>query len=77
MSAVDIGIDLLNKQGVEYREKLARLTKERDELREALKRVTESASLLSQELSDPGTEALAAIYCANQLLLRTGRSTTC
>ena len=33
-----------------------------------LKRITDSAELLSHEVSDPGTEALAAIYCARATL---------
>lgn len=33
-----------------------------------LERITETAILLSQETTDPGTEALAAIYCAQQTI---------
>ncbi len=54
-----------------WREIAAELAAAR-EMREALQRLADSAALLMQELSDPGSEALAAYHCARAALAKAG-----
>lgn len=41
-----------------------------NDLRDVTRRLVSSAELLAKEVADPGTEAMAAIYCAHTELAR-------
>jgi hypothetical protein len=51
-----------------YRNKWINAQQENDNLRALVTRLTDVAANLAGELPDPGTEALAAIYCGRNLI---------